>query len=281
MTRAPLVIKLGGAAIDRARDMPELWRALGALHEAEVAQGSGVAIVHGGGAAVDRLLDTLALPTVRHEGIRVTPDDQIDHVVSVLAGTVNTALVGALRAAGARPVGLSLADAGLTEAEAISPKLGRVGAVTGGDPAIAHTLWREGFLPVVSSIGADAAGAPLNINADDAAGALGAILGARAVVFLTDVPGVLDRSGALIESMTPAEAEALIADATIAGGMIAKVRAAIRATEAAGAQAVIAPWSDPKVLAAFSEGRAPGTSILASPGPTPGSTRPLEKESAR
>lgn len=269
--RGPLVIKLGGAAIDNAGAMGRLWRALGALHRAELdASGgeTGIAIVHGGGAAVDRLLGALGLPTVRRDGIRVTPVDQIDHVVSVLAGTINATLVGALGAAGARGVGLSLADGALTRAEAVSESLGRVGRVSGGDPALVRCLWASGFLPVVSSIGADAEGAALNVNADDAAGALGNILGARAVVFLTDVPGVLDASKSLIHALTPDEAEALIADGTIVGGMIAKVRAAIRGAEFAGTRSIIASWNDAGVLEALGAGRTPGTAILPSASPT-------------
>jgi acetylglutamate kinase len=278
--RAPLVIKLGGAAIDRAGDMAHLWRALARLHRAELdASGgaSGIAIVHGGGAAVDRLLGALGLPVVRHEGLRVTPEDQIDHVVSVLAGTINAKLVGALTGAGARAVGLSLADGGLSEAEAVSEALGRVGRVTGGAPGLVRCLWRSGFLPVVSSIGADADGAALNINADDGAGALARILGARAVVFLTDVGGVLDASGSVIGSLTRDEGEALIADATIAGGMIAKVRAASRAAELAGTRAIIASWNDPDVLVVLAAGRTPGTAILATASPRPAPEKELSR----
>lgn len=270
MTAHPLVIKLGGAAIDRARSMPNLWTGLVALHKAEVARGSGIAIVHGGGAAVDRLLDALGLPVVRRDGIRVTPEDQIDHVVGVLAGLVNTQLVGAINAAGGKAVGLSLGDAGIAECRAIGAEFGRVGEVVGGDPALVHALWRIGSLPVVSSIGQDAVGLALNVNADDAAGGLAKTLGARAVVFLTDVPGVLGADRALLETLRFEEAAALIDDGVIAGGMIAKVRAAMRVVEVGGSAvgglgvaALIASWNDPSVLTALAEGRSPGTTIVA------------------
>ena len=267
MNRAPLVIKIGGAAIDRARDMMGLWQGLVALHEREVALGSGVVIVHGGGAAVDRLLGALGLGVVRVNGIRVTPDDQIDHVVSILAGLVNRQLVGALRASGGNAVGLSLAD-GLTEARLLSPEFGRVGEITGGDPSLIHALWRERFLPVVSSIGADADGHALNVNADAAAGGVARTLGARALVFLTDVPGVLDSAGAIIGSLRFDEADALIGSGAISGGMVAKVRAAMGAVEISGVGAVIASWNAPNVLTALGEGGFPGTTIVAEDSPS-------------
>lgn len=264
----PLVIKLGGAAIDRADATPDLWANLLALHEAETARGAGIAIIHGGGATVDRLLESLGLPVVRRDGIRITPDDQIDHVVATLAGLVNTQLVGALTAAGAKPVGLSLADAGIADCRPIAPEFGRVGEVIGGDPALIHTLWQSGFLPVVSSIGLSADGLALNINADDAAGALAKTLGARAVVFLTDVPGVLGPDRALLETLRFDEAGALIESGVIAGGMTAKVRAAMRAVEVAGVAAIVASWNDPNVMTALAEGRSPGTTIVADPSPS-------------
>ncbi len=136
---------------------------------------------------------------------------------------------------------------------------------------------RAGFLRAVGGIGAEAGGGPVNINADDAAGALARVRGARAVGFLTDVPGVLDRSGTLIDSLTPGRAEELIADGTIAGGMIAKVRAAARAADPSGERAVLASWGSPDVLEALAQGRTPGTAIL-----SPASSgRPLEKELQR
>lgn len=262
------MVKLGGAAVDRAGAMPVLWSGLVALHDAELARGSGIAIVHGGGAAVDRVLGALGLPIVRRDGIRVTPEEQIDHVVGVLGGLINTRLVGLINGAGGRAVGLSLCDGGLGVCRAIGAEFGRVGEVTGGDGSLIRGLWGDGFLPVVSSIGQDADGLALNINADDAAGALGRTLGARAVVFLTDVPGVLGGDGSLLATLRRGEASALIAEGVIAGGMVAKVRAAMRATEVGGVSSLIASWNDPHVLTALGEGASPGTTIVAEPAPT-------------
>lgn len=255
----PLIIKLGGAAIDDAPEPRSLFRALAALHHTN----PNLALVHGGGAAVDRLLAKLNLPVTRIGGIRVTPEDQIDHVVSILAGLTNTTLVAALAAAGARPVGLSLADANLTTARLLDPALGRVGEITGGDPALLETLWNARLLPVISSIAADENAKPLNVNADDAAASIARITTARALVLLTDVPGVLDENAIPIANLSPDRAEALIASGVIQGGMTAKVRAAIRAADIARCPTLITSWKDPDALAALASDNehTPGTTI--------------------
>ena len=108
-----------------------------------------------------------------------------------------------------------------------------------------RTLLAGGFLPVVSSIGLDDAGGFLNINADDAAAALAGIVGARGLVLLTDVAGVLDASGHVIPSLDRDAIERHIADGTIHGGMIAKVRGALEAAEQSGVPVTIASWKDP------------------------------------
>jgi acetylglutamate kinase len=201
---------------------------------------------------VDRQLARLGIVTERIEGIRITPPDAIEEIVGVLAGRVNTRLVGMVAAAGGQPVGLSLGDGGLCacrKATRYPFDPGAVGEIDGGDPSVITALLEAGFLPVVSSIGLDADGSFLNVNADDAAAAIARIVGARELALLTDVSGVLDADRRVIPTLDRAAIERLVADGTITGGMIAKVRGALDAAERAGVPVTIASWKDPASLA--------------------------------
>lgn len=258
----PLVIKLGGMAVDDPAQAEGLLRAVVELHGREP---GGVVLVHGGGKAVDRRMERLGLPTVRAAGLRVTPPDQIDEVVATLAGVVNSRLTAALAHLGARAVGLRLGDGGLATAAAMlrpGVDLGHVGEVTGGDPAMLHHLLSEGYLPVLSSIAYGPGGVLLNVNADDAAAAVASILGARMLVLLTDVAGVLADDGRRIPLLESDEIERLIGSGVIHGGMVPKVRAALAAANHARAPVLIASWGDPAALAHIATGHAPGTLIM-------------------
>lgn len=261
----PLVVKLGGAAIDDPAGQGDLFAALAAIHEEHEA---GMVIVHGGGSAVDRHLTRIGATTQRREGIRITPPQQIDEIVAVLAGSVNKRLVGALRRQGARAVGLCLGDGGAVRTArsrryAFDP--GRVGEITGGDPEILGMLLGAGYLAVLSSIGLDDDGEPLNVNADEAAAGVARLLGASGLILLTDVPGVLDEQGLLVETLDVTALERWIADGRISGGMIAKVRSAAEAAAAAALPVTIASWKDPGNLLALARGGSAGTRILHTP----------------
>lgn len=257
----PLVVKLGGALLDDARAFGSVFDALAALHRASA---GGLVIVHGGGKAVDRQLERLGLQTERREGIRITPAEVVEQVAAVLAGAMNTQLLGLLLARGVPAVGLTLSDGHLAHARkttrfAFDP--GCVGELTHGKGALVAHLLAGGYLPVLSSIGIDADGGLLNINADDAAAQVAGIIGARGLLLLTDVPGVKDAQGAVIPELDATAAEALIADGTVTGGMIAKVRGAIAAATAGGVPVVIASWADPAALGALATGGRIGTRI--------------------
>ena len=261
----PILVKLGGAAIDRAEEIPQLFQALCELHENAQRDGSGVVIVHGGGAAVDRQLQKLSMTTERRDGIRITPPDQIEQIVGVLDGSVNKQLVGQFQKCGIAAVGLCLSDgmfADCRKANGYSFDPGCVGEVRGGNPKLIDLLLGSGFMPVLSSIGLDEHGKPLNINADDAAGALAAVLGCRELILLTDVPGVFDSAGNIIDELTEEEIEQRIAAGEIKGGMIPKVRGALQAAREAGAPAVITSWNDPEVLTKLGRGERVGTRVL-------------------
>ncbi len=258
----PLVIKLGGAAVDSSIELDDLYAAIVQLHRTLP---NGVVVVHGGGAAVDQHLDRLGLVSDRHDGIRITPADHIDEIVGVLAGRVNKGLVARLQRCGAEAVGLCLGDGHIAQISKVTDlpiDPGRVGEVTGGNARLITLLLSEGFLPVLASIGFDHEGQTLNVNADTAAAGIARVLNASSLLFLTDTPGVLDRHGAMIKSLSPIEIETAIESGEIQGGMIAKVRSAALASTSAEIPVTIASWNDPETLTELTKGAAVGTRIL-------------------
>jgi acetylglutamate kinase len=254
----PLVLKVGGRLLDDPLAFAATFAAIATLHR-ELP--GGAVLVHGGGVAVDRQLERLGLASEKRDGIRITPSEHVEQIAAVLAGLVNKRLVGLLASLGAdsgcAPVGICLGDGWLCETRkatrfAFDP--GRVGEVTGGDGSLVRTLLEGGFLPVVSSIGLDAAGELLNVNADDAAAALCPVVGASGLVLLTDVPGVRGQDGATLASLDRAGVDALVADGTISGGMIPKVRSALEAAAVARVPVTIAGWNDPESLLRLARG---------------------------
>lgn len=275
---SPLVIKLGGLAVEDPARASALLSSIAALHNS----GERIVLVHGGGNAVDQHLTRLGIESKRREGLRVTGDTEIAEVVAVLAGKVNKAIVGALQAAlggGAPAVGLCLGDGLTAHARRLAPggvDIGHVGEVVGGDPRLLRILLAERFLPVISPIAMDEHGAALNINGDDAAAAVASILGARLLVLLTDVPGVLDASKQPIAQLSHDDALRLIENGVISGGMVPKVRAALRAADRSGIPTIIASWNDTGSIAALASGKPVGTRFTPShsgrPLPTPMTT---------
>lgn len=262
MSAGPLVVKLGGALLDDAARFPGVFDALARLHHVHA---GGIVIVHGGGKAVDRQLDRLGIATERREGIRITPPEAVEQVTAVLAGAMNTQLLGLLLSRGASAVGLTLSDGHLARArksERYAFDAGRVGELSGGDGALVRHLLAGGYLPVLSSIAVCEAGGFLNVNADDAAAQLAGIIGARGLLLLTDVPGVRGADGQVIPELDADAAEALVSAGTVTGGMIAKVRGAVSAADASGVPVVIASWADPAALEALASGGAVGTRVL-------------------
>lgn len=272
----PLVVKIGGAVIDETAALSKLCSILAQLHTSLAQAGTtrGVVIVHGGGLAIDAHLRTLGYEPHRVDGIRVTPPDQIDAVVEILAGRMNRSMVGKVNAAlehaasDSRAVGLCIGDGGLTTARPVvcgDINYGCVGEITGGDPEVVHALLRSRFLPVISPIACNDAGGvcgALNVNADDAAAAVAGIIGAQSLVLLSDVAGVLDASGSLIAEIDRRQIEELIASGVIAGGMIPKVRAALETATRTGVATRIASWKNPAALLGLVSGENCGTLVL-------------------
>ncbi len=208
-------------------------------------------VVHGGGPQIGDLLGRLGKETTFIDGLRVTDQETLDVARMVLVGKVGREIVGAINVHGAYAVGLSGEDGGLITASPRDEALGFVGNVESIQPGIIHRLLAENMIPVISTIGADASGQAYNINADTVAGALAGALGAEKVVYLTDVPGLLtdvDDPSSIVARASVAELEAMIADGTIKGGMIPKVRACMEAVESGAASAHMLDGRIPHVL---------------------------------
>jgi len=255
--KAPLVIKLGGRALEGPGARHELATAIAALEEPAV-------VVHGGGAEVSDWCLRLGLTPRFLDGLRVTDPPTLEVAVAVLAGLANKRLVAALRAAGVDAVGLSAIDGGIAAAE-LHPeaeRLGEVGRVRAVAPALLETLLGRGHLPVLASIAA-VAGRLLNVNADDFAAALAGALQARALVLLSDTPGVR-LAGATVARLAGAELEDALAHPEVQGGMRPKLEAARQALAAGVARVHIAAWEGPgtlRALLAHDDAAAPGTTI--------------------
>ena len=219
-----LLVKLGGTLLDAEATREPLARQIAA-----VSRTVPVVVVHGGGQQMTRYLAERGVESQFVNGLRVTTPTVLDAVVKVVAGSVNRQLVATLNRAGARAVGISGIDAGLVEAEQMDPALGSVGRVTRADPALLDALLAGGFLPVVACVAGDREGRVYNVNADQMAVACAVAFGADQLIFLTDVAGVLDAGKCLLPQLTVAQSESLIAAGVAAGGMRAKLNAAIGA----------------------------------------------------
>ena len=227
---AARVYKLGGPALED----PGLLAPLAA----EIRATPRAALVHGGGRHVERLLRALAIESRFVDGRRETSPAAMEVVEMVLSGSVNKSLAAGLTAHGVPAVGISGRDAGLLQARP-TPGLGRVGAPDVVRPELVSALWSAGLVPVMSPVAGGAGGESLNVNADEAALGLAVALRAASLVYLSDVDGV--RVGAEhLPALATADAEALIADGTISGGMVLKVRTALTAVRAGIPEVVIA-----------------------------------------
>ncbi len=188
-------------------------------------------IVHGGGPQIGQLLDKLGKKSEFIDGMRVTDAETMDVVEMVLVGSVNKQIVSLINQHGGRAVGLSGKDGGLIRARKIDGDgdLGCVGVVDAIDPDVVQNLDKGGFIPVIAPVGVGNDGATYNINADLVAGTLAGVLQAEKLILLTNTPGVLDRDGHLLTGLTLSRVEELIADGTIYGGMLPKIRCALDA----------------------------------------------------
>lgn len=253
-----LLIKLGGTLLDT----PASLEALAAQIAALAREGHPVVAVHGGGKQMTRFLAERGVESRFVNGLRVTTPEVLDAVLKVFAGTVNKTLTGALIRAGARAVGVCGLDGLLAESEALSPELGAVGRVVRTHPELLECLTGGGFLPVVACVGGGADGGVFNVNADQMAVACAAGFRAERLLFLTDVPGVMDAARQVLPQLTPAGCSRLIAGGVAAGGMEAKLNAACAALEGGVGQVLIAPGAEPDVIVRLLAGERIGTAVV-------------------
>lgn len=209
-------------------------------------------VVHGGGPQIGAMLDRLNIESEFAGGLRITDRNTVDVVEMVLAGSINKQIVAQLNQAGGRAIGICGKDGNLVVARKIDHKvhdphsniekildLGFVGTPEKINPEVLDTILGSAFIPVIAPIGVSAAGETYNINADTVAGAIAGAMKAARLLLLTDVNGVLNKDGKLIERLTVAEAQRLTKDGTISGGMIPKIETCIEAIDQGVGAAVI------------------------------------------
>ena len=219
-----VVVKYGGNALAGTSDHDAL-----ALFAEDIVLmrlvGMRPVVVHGGGPQISEMMQRLGKTTEFVDGLRVTDAETVNIARMVLKGQVNPQLVAAINVHGNFAVGVSGVDGGLIRATPRDEALGYVGDVTHVNPAVLHGLLDDEFIPVIATIGSDATGQAYNINADTVAGAIAESLEAEKLVYLTDIEGLrreVDDAASLIRQTDADELDALVADGTIAGGMIPK-----------------------------------------------------------
>lgn len=242
------VVKYGGHAMgdpDLARDFAEDVVLLKAV-------GINPVVVHGGGPQIGAMLKTMGVESQFIDGLRVTDAQTARVAEMVLSGNINKEIVGWIAQAGGRAMGLSGKDGGLVTARKVQRTtkdpgsliekvvdLGFVGEPDHIDTGVIETVSAAGMIPVIAPIAPAADGQTYNINADTMAGAIAAALGAARLFLLTDVSGVLDKQGALLSDLRPADVARLREDGTISGGMIPKLETCLTAVEAGCEAAVV------------------------------------------
>jgi len=258
MERA-IVVKLGGSTLgshDTAlEDLVTLQQ-----------RGMRLVVIHGGANVVSEWLRRLDIPFTFVRGTRVTDAKTLEVVVAILAGLVNKELVASIEALGGQAVGMTGIDGGLFEAEIKDAEMGYVGGIVKVNVTLLQALLKAGFIPVVAPLGLQAPPRTqenkfmLNLNGDTVAGEIAAALAAEKLIFLTDVAGIRDSSGELLQRLSPEEAKALVTTGVASGGMIPKVEACLRALTAVPVTRII-DGRLPHALLREIEGKGDGTTI--------------------
>ena len=239
-----ILIKIGGRAFEDERGFRELAEAIKSSKKVEVI------IVHGGGAEISQALKDAGRQTEFIDGIRVTRDEDIKIVDEVLSGTVNQRISSWLEANGVPSKRMSGKTQGLFIVEPLARDgrhLGFVGKIKQVNPAVVIDAIHSGKVPVISPISANEKGGSYNVNADSAAAALAAGARCTDLVFITDVPGVLVDNQTRA-SLTAKEAQTLIADGIIKGGMVAKMESAFEALDQDVPRVHIIQWQGAQTL---------------------------------
>ncbi|ALN72007.1 MULTISPECIES: acetylglutamate kinase [unclassified Aureimonas] len=235
-----VVVKYGGHAMGDAKLGRAFARDIALLKQS----GINPIVVHGGGPQIGRMLEKMGIESRFEHGLRVTDQRTVEIVEMVLAGSINKEIVALINAEGEWAIGLCGKDGNMVFAEkatktVVDPDsniervldLGFVGEPVEVDRTLLDLLARSEMIPVIAPVAPGRDGSTYNINADTFAGAIAGAVKAARLLFLTDVPGVLDKNGQLIKELSVGEARALIKDGTISGGMIPKVETCIEALD--------------------------------------------------
>ncbi|MGE0666116.1 MAG: acetylglutamate kinase [Sphingomonadales bacterium] len=245
---ATIVIKYGGHAMGDRTLADEFARDIVLMKQV----GINPVVVHGGGPQIKQMMDRLRIQSEFVNGLRVTDEATMEVVEMVLSGRINKEIVAAINRAGGAAVGLSGRDCDMVRGRKVKMKardpdsniereldMGFVGEPESVNPHVLDVLARSDLIPVIAPIGYGDEGETYNINADTFAGAVAAAVGARRLLMLTDVKGVLSKAGELMTNLSPEAIEAMIADGTVSGGMIPKVETCVDAVKGGVDAAVI------------------------------------------
>ncbi|MEN3952036.1 acetylglutamate kinase [Iodidimonas sp. SYSU 1G8] len=235
---ATIVIKYGGHAMGDRTLADEFARDIVLMKQV----GINPVVVHGGGPQIKQMMDRLRIESEFVDGLRVTDAATMEIVEMVLSGRINKEIVAAINRAGGSAVGLSGRDCDLLRARKVTRTkrdpdsniervldMGYVGEPESVNPHVLDVLARSDLIPVIAPIGYGDEGETYNVNADTFAGAIAAAVGARRLLMLTDVKGVLNKAGELMTNLSPADVNGLIGDGTVSGGMIPKVETCLNA----------------------------------------------------
>ncbi|MBQ4833992.1 acetylglutamate kinase [Pseudoalteromonas sp. MMG010] len=253
MSSKTWVIKLGGAVLNSKNAAKALFDVLASQKETQFV------FVHGGGSLVDAWLTEAGFASAKHKGLRISPKEQMPHIVGALAGCANKQLMGQAINAGHKPVGLSLFEAGITATQKLKA-LCLVGKCENNDDSIVGDLLSLGRLPIVCSVGFDEQGVWYNVNADEAAAAIASNLNAE-LIFMTDVEAVLDANKQPLHQLDAKQIESLIDEGVIVGGMEVKVKTSLDAAQHLRRGVYISSWLKPENLIALLAGEHVGTKI--------------------
>jgi len=242
-----VVVKYGGHAMGQEEMARNFARDIVLMEQTAI----NPVVVHGGGPQIGEMLKRLGIKSEFAAGLRITDAATIEIVEMVLAGSINKQLVGFINEAGGKAVGLTGKDGNMVLARKVNRTvvdpdsniekivdLGFVGEPEKVDTTVLTQILGREIIPVLAPVATSAQGGTYNVNADTFAGAIAGALKAKRLLLLTDVAGVLDKSGSLIKELSAEEARRLIADGTISGGMIPKVETCIYALDA-GVEGVV------------------------------------------
>ncbi|WP_261593145.1 acetylglutamate kinase [Pseudoalteromonas holothuriae] len=251
------VIKIGGAVLDTEYAASALFKELAKI--SINSSSNQFVLVHGGGSLVDRWLSDAGFATAKHQGLRISPKEQMPYIAGALAGCANKQLMAYAIKASLQPVGCCLYEAGLMAKQKLKA-LGQVGECVPHNKGILTALLELGHMPLVSSVGLGDDGQLYNVNADEAASAIASQLNGE-LIFMTDVEAVLDGNKQPLNQLNQAQIEVLIEAGVIVGGMEVKVKTSLRAAQHLRRGVYISSWQKPQNLSALVDGAHVGTQI--------------------